>query len=309
MTDCSDRTFKGITAFQYAVWARDRHMIQMMMKYLSKDEALAQIEKLNNMPKYQVDILPEDESTIEYKKNVIYCKRVEYIKNGEQKTGLEYHILNPKNEMIVGRIDVDELNHWIRKPLTLEQLKGLLPGIINITTARGHTIGYGPRYDPYALVEAHKNFRDINDQQARDSIFVYEIGWYYRYMPIAWLQEVFYRNEGFIPASDYSDAEFILQRQQLPCYYNDNKNPLNATAEFTAKLGAFFGEDGDELGRKSAFYRGNQHFVSSSYEAISNEDIIVDGNKQEALAIQRENEESLFMTWLNTPDSSSSYDR
>jgi hypothetical protein len=43
VTDYSGRAFKGITAFQYALWALDRHMWDMILKYLSPEEAAKQL--------------------------------------------------------------------------------------------------------------------------------------------------------------------------------------------------------------------------------------------------------------------------
>lgn len=45
VTDLSKFSFKDITALQYAVWALDRHMWDMILKYLPKKEALAQAEQ------------------------------------------------------------------------------------------------------------------------------------------------------------------------------------------------------------------------------------------------------------------------
>ncbi len=47
VTDLSGRTFKGITGFQYAVWALDWHMWTMILKYLSKDVAAEQIKAMD----------------------------------------------------------------------------------------------------------------------------------------------------------------------------------------------------------------------------------------------------------------------
>ncbi|HLB41707.1 MAG TPA: hypothetical protein VJN02_02445 [Gammaproteobacteria bacterium] len=41
------RTFDNITAFQYALWALDTHMWQMMLKYLPKDVAKQQLQELD----------------------------------------------------------------------------------------------------------------------------------------------------------------------------------------------------------------------------------------------------------------------
>lgn len=40
--DYSDRTFKGITALQYAIWAKDIKMLNMLLKYLDKKDVIAQ---------------------------------------------------------------------------------------------------------------------------------------------------------------------------------------------------------------------------------------------------------------------------
>jgi len=45
VTDLSDRTFTDITALQYTLWAKDRHMWEMLEKYLPPDEALKQYEE------------------------------------------------------------------------------------------------------------------------------------------------------------------------------------------------------------------------------------------------------------------------
>jgi len=47
-TDIAGKQFiKPITAFQYAVWALDRHMYEMLGNYLSDDQARAQLEELD----------------------------------------------------------------------------------------------------------------------------------------------------------------------------------------------------------------------------------------------------------------------
>lgn len=43
LTDCSQREFKNISAFQYALWALDFHMWQMILKYLPDQTARLQI--------------------------------------------------------------------------------------------------------------------------------------------------------------------------------------------------------------------------------------------------------------------------
>ena len=48
LTDCSKRNFKKITAFQYALWALDFHMWQMILKYLAPEEAIKQVAGLKN---------------------------------------------------------------------------------------------------------------------------------------------------------------------------------------------------------------------------------------------------------------------
>ena len=44
--DLSGREFYQITAFQYALWALDRHMWEMLLKYLPEDTAAEQLEEL-----------------------------------------------------------------------------------------------------------------------------------------------------------------------------------------------------------------------------------------------------------------------
>jgi hypothetical protein len=46
VTDLSGRTFKNITGFQYAVWALDSHMWEMIRKYLPKEAAREQVKSL-----------------------------------------------------------------------------------------------------------------------------------------------------------------------------------------------------------------------------------------------------------------------
>jgi len=48
LTDCSKRTWKEITAFQYAVLALDYHMWTMLLKYLEDTQIRAQLEELSN---------------------------------------------------------------------------------------------------------------------------------------------------------------------------------------------------------------------------------------------------------------------
>ncbi|OGT45527.1 MAG: hypothetical protein A3E83_05635 [Gammaproteobacteria bacterium RIFCSPHIGHO2_12_FULL_41_20] len=46
VTDCSGRAFHGITALQYALWAYDRHMWEMLLKYIPSTEAHRQLQEL-----------------------------------------------------------------------------------------------------------------------------------------------------------------------------------------------------------------------------------------------------------------------
>lgn len=45
VTDLSKRTFRNITAFQYALWALDWHMWTMLLKYLPPEQAAAQAQQ------------------------------------------------------------------------------------------------------------------------------------------------------------------------------------------------------------------------------------------------------------------------
>lgn len=46
LTDCSGRTWKNITAYQYAILALDYHMWNMIKKYLKQEDAFKQIEEI-----------------------------------------------------------------------------------------------------------------------------------------------------------------------------------------------------------------------------------------------------------------------
>jgi hypothetical protein len=46
VTDLSGRKFNNITVFQYAVWALDMDMWNMVLKYLDKQSALSQLQSL-----------------------------------------------------------------------------------------------------------------------------------------------------------------------------------------------------------------------------------------------------------------------
>jgi hypothetical protein len=51
VTDYSNRTFRDITAFQYAIWALDEHMWNVILKYLPKETAATQLaEHIYNQP-------------------------------------------------------------------------------------------------------------------------------------------------------------------------------------------------------------------------------------------------------------------
>ena len=49
VNDLSSRKFYQITAFQYALWALDRHMWEMILEYLPENEAAKQLEELETM--------------------------------------------------------------------------------------------------------------------------------------------------------------------------------------------------------------------------------------------------------------------
>lgn len=47
LTEPAKRTFKNMTGFQYAIWAQDWMMWDMILRYLPKEEAAKQLEELN----------------------------------------------------------------------------------------------------------------------------------------------------------------------------------------------------------------------------------------------------------------------
>ena len=47
LIDCAGRQFEKITGLQYAVWALDWHMWEMLKKYMSKEEIQKQLQELN----------------------------------------------------------------------------------------------------------------------------------------------------------------------------------------------------------------------------------------------------------------------
>jgi hypothetical protein len=54
VTDYSGRTFKGITAFQYAVWALDTDMWKMILEYLPREDAVKQlVDHTHNKKEYK----------------------------------------------------------------------------------------------------------------------------------------------------------------------------------------------------------------------------------------------------------------
>ena len=50
VTDLSDRTFNNITVFQYAAWALDIEMCEVILKYLDNASALSQLNSLETNP-------------------------------------------------------------------------------------------------------------------------------------------------------------------------------------------------------------------------------------------------------------------
>ncbi len=46
LTDCAERNFKQITGFQYALWALDWHMLEMLKKHLSEEALQEQVQGL-----------------------------------------------------------------------------------------------------------------------------------------------------------------------------------------------------------------------------------------------------------------------
>jgi hypothetical protein len=49
--DYSGRRFKNISAWEYALWAYDRHMWKMLLKYIPKDQIPLALAQLNNLEK------------------------------------------------------------------------------------------------------------------------------------------------------------------------------------------------------------------------------------------------------------------
>ncbi|MEI6529718.1 MAG: ankyrin repeat domain-containing protein [Candidatus Falkowbacteria bacterium] len=47
-TDCAGKEFKQATAFQYAIWALDYHMWNMLLKYMPTEAVIEQLTKVNN---------------------------------------------------------------------------------------------------------------------------------------------------------------------------------------------------------------------------------------------------------------------
>lgn len=50
LTDCADRQFPGITGFQYALWALDYYMWNMILKYMPRESQVEQVQEYEASP-------------------------------------------------------------------------------------------------------------------------------------------------------------------------------------------------------------------------------------------------------------------
>ncbi|MGD0465563.1 MAG: protein kinase [Gammaproteobacteria bacterium] len=74
LTDCAGRQFKNITGFEYAVWALDWHMWEMIQQYISEEEARKQIIKLGSEG---IDIKEPGSSNYKKTKQVSWQKLID----------------------------------------------------------------------------------------------------------------------------------------------------------------------------------------------------------------------------------------
>ena len=99
VTDLSNRTFKDITAFQYALWARDWHMWEMLLKYLPLETAALQFQELEEKGtehRKHFSLIPLIEMLDTYAKNCSFEKiKTRWIQQvGGAQLRLPAHVIN-----------------------------------------------------------------------------------------------------------------------------------------------------------------------------------------------------------------------
>lgn len=102
VTDFSNRTFKRITGFQYALWALDWHMWNMILRYLPLNKAKQQFKELENnstehgvhydfrdlMKPYEIYLNNFDSSSCE-ELGIIWCQDI-----GKEQARAPAHVAN-----------------------------------------------------------------------------------------------------------------------------------------------------------------------------------------------------------------------
>lgn len=100
---------------------------------LAADLQFTRVDKKGHNIGWYEPMLMQPDSVLE--KNKIYFE----LNDGS----LQYTVISPNGNSQTALIDKDKLTFEPTQPLSLEQIKRLLPEILKITAQRDHTVGYG----------------------------------------------------------------------------------------------------------------------------------------------------------------------
>ena len=117
---------KYVTEPRKAMTSANGETLQEILRTTLSDKAAYDVFRIG----YKLSLMPQD-SNIEI--NTLYLEVV----NGL----LQYTVISPSGEKICAQIDKKILKYDLTNPVTLDQLKPLLPDILKITSKRSHTFG------------------------------------------------------------------------------------------------------------------------------------------------------------------------
>lgn len=160
LTDCAKREFDNISGFEYALWAKDKHLWTMMLDCIEEtadqeiyERLLSQYlrMKTNGVSyryKYDLELMPAkklEEKEIAF--NKIYIQL-----NKDDCNSFFYTVRAPNGEVVTGTINKNEINLGADDVLSMAIVQTKKINIIKITADRKHTFG--------TITEKHFDFEN-----------------------------------------------------------------------------------------------------------------------------------------------------
>ncbi|CAM2747581.1 SidC homolog [Legionella steigerwaltii] len=158
ITDYSGRTFKNITAYEYAYWAKDTHMCRMLERHMDRETKLAMLKCCEAIEKNGLTY-EQDGVEVKGSKHFDMTPLLNALKNFRDylRNGFDFNTLTTNEHQVIRAqcdVPVHVANEYCRVDRSFYPTPtfkdGTLPRVFDITTSRRNTSKYWyPLTDEY----------------------------------------------------------------------------------------------------------------------------------------------------------------